>query len=117
MSFSYVAVGSILTTLEQGTGPVSSQQVRPEVDAWVAAVYTSAEGGRPSGSGVAIADRRVLTCAHVVMADGLLAIRPDPEFLWQSLWQGGRPEQSPSAATRGCEAGRWPRQDLRHLAG
>jgi WD40 repeat protein len=107
MSFSSVAVGSILATRKKGTGPVSGEDGRPndavrqhvqagrdtyaagrdltinrygqepaarrgqpEVDSWVATIYLSPQGGSPVGSGVVIAERRVLTCAHVVMKDG-----------------------------------------------
>jgi WD40 repeat protein len=108
MSFSSVAVGSILATRKKGTGPVSGEGGRPndalrqhvqagqdayaagrdltinqygqepparrgqpEVDSWVAAIYLSAQGGSPVGSGVVIDRQRVLTCAHVVMKDGV----------------------------------------------
>ena len=107
MSFSSVAVSSILATRKKGTGPVSGEGGRPsdgvrqhvqagqdayaagrdltinrygqepparrgqpEVDSWVAALYLSAQGGSPVGSGVVIDERRVLTCAHVIMKDG-----------------------------------------------
>ena len=44
-------------------------RLRPEVDSWVAAIHPATDDRSPLGSGVVIDDRRVLTCAHVVMSD------------------------------------------------
>jgi WD40 repeat protein len=71
MSFSPVVVGFILAAQDEGNVSVSSQQVYPQADAWVAAIHTSAQGGAPVGGGVVIDERRVLTCAHVVMPGGV----------------------------------------------
>jgi hypothetical protein len=40
--------------------------LRPRRDPWTAAIHGSEAGGEPLGAGVLIAERRVLTCAHVV---------------------------------------------------
>jgi Trypsin len=69
--------------------PVSSQQVYPQADAWVAAIYTSAQGGSPVGGGVIIDERRVLTCAHVVMPNGVTLARlrcPTPKAVVGTKW-------------------------------
>ena len=49
----------------------------PPTDAWVAAVHASEDDFEPLGRAVVIAADQVLTCAHVVMAEG--AVR---ERLW-----------------------------------
>ncbi|HUN35472.1 MAG TPA: serine protease [Trebonia sp.] len=43
-----------------------SQQLYPEVDAWVAAIHMTSDDFEPLGSGIVIDDNRVLTCAHVI---------------------------------------------------
>jgi WD40 repeat protein len=45
---------------------VSSQQVYPEVDAWVAAIHATAADFRPLGCGLVLDDHRILTCASVI---------------------------------------------------
>jgi hypothetical protein len=62
---------------------VSSQQVYPEIDSWVAAIYATPVGGDPCGSGVVIDRSRILTCAHVVAQFGEAWVafpRTDPKF-------------------------------------
>lgn len=41
--------------------------MRPPSRPWVASLHDRAEGGNVLGSGVVIDERRVLTCAHVVI--------------------------------------------------
>jgi len=56
----------------------AGDQVHPEADAWVVAIYATKGdydplgSGSGSGSGIVIDDRRILTCAHVIedLADG-----------------------------------------------
>jgi hypothetical protein len=64
MSFSSAAPGFMLAARERGTVTVSSQQVYPEADAWVAAVHATADDYEPLGSGIVLDERRVLTCTH-----------------------------------------------------
>src|ERR1022692_495285 len=44
--------------------------VHPSGDSWVAAIHGSEDDFAPLGTGLVIDDRRVLTCAHVVMSEG-----------------------------------------------
>ena len=48
----------------------SGDPVPPPADSWVAAIHVSEDDLTPLGTGVVIDDRRVLTCAHVVMSEG-----------------------------------------------
>jgi WD40 repeat protein len=57
-------------TIYQSPQASPARRGHPEVDSWVAAIHASSGDGMPNGSGVVIDDRRVLTCAHVVMKDG-----------------------------------------------
>jgi hypothetical protein len=63
------AAGRDLTIHQYGQAP-AARRAQPEADAWVAAIYPTPTGGAPIGSGVVIADRQVLTCAHVVTSSG-----------------------------------------------
>ncbi len=83
------AAGRDLTIYQSAQAPLA-RQVHPEVDAWVVAIHRSVHGGSPVGSGVVIDERRVLTCAHVVMRDG--------EKL-DEIWVGF-PMADPPTATR-----------------
>lgn len=47
----------------------------PPTDAWVAAVHASEDDFEPLGSAVVIAADQVLTCAHVVMAEGVVRVQ------------------------------------------
>jgi len=51
--------------------------IRPRVDSWVAAVHVSEEDFTPLGAAVVVDRRRVLTCAHVIQAEGVVR-----ETLW-----------------------------------
>jgi hypothetical protein len=65
------AAGHNLTVNHQYGQEPPARRGQPEVDSWVVAIYLSAQGGSPVGSGVVIDRQRVLTCAHVVMKDGV----------------------------------------------
>jgi len=52
----------------------------PPTGAWVAAVHASEEDFEPLGSAVVIAADQVLTCAHVVMAEGVVRERLSVAF-------------------------------------
>ncbi|WP_051370424.1 trypsin-like peptidase domain-containing protein [Streptomyces sp. 142MFCol3.1] len=54
--------------------------VRPASDEWIVAVHVAGMDRAPSGTGVLIDSRRVLTCAHVVCTKG----RPVPE-VWAAF--------------------------------
>jgi Trypsin-like peptidase domain len=58
----------------------------PPVDAWVVAIHASEDDFPPLGTGVVIAERRVLTCAHVVRREG--AVRSQ---LWVAFPKGDDP--------------------------
>lgn len=55
----------------------TDRQVHPDQCTWVAAVYGLAVGGTALGAGVLIDQRRVLTCAHVILRD---------DVDWDNLW-------------------------------
>ncbi len=41
--------------------------IPPADDSWVVAIHESSAGGVPLAAGVVIDERRILTCAHVVV--------------------------------------------------
>jgi Trypsin-like peptidase domain len=73
----------------------------PPVDAWVAAIHASEDDFTPLGTGVVIAERRVLTCAHVVRREGAVRSR-----LWVAFPKGDHPlaPRVPVAEVRVAEA-------------
>ena len=44
----------------------------PQLDAWIAAVHQSADDFTPLGAAVVIDSSRVLTCAHVIVSEGVI---------------------------------------------
>jgi WD40 repeat protein len=56
----------------------------PEADAWVAAVHASEDDFEPLGSALVIAEDRVLTCAHVIMREGVVR-----DSLWVAFPKAG----------------------------
>jgi Trypsin-like peptidase domain/AAA ATPase domain/WD domain, G-beta repeat len=67
---------------------------RPRAEAWVAAVHAGQRDARPLGSAVVVAQRQVLTCAHVVLSAGEVR-----ERLWVSF--PGAAEASGDVGTGG----------------
>ena len=81
--------GRDLTIYQFGQEP-DPKRAQPDADTWVTVIYSSAQGGSPLGGGVAIDERRVLTCAHVVTKDGV-----DLDHIWVAF-----PLASPPTSTR-----------------
>ncbi|MEU4205232.1 tetratricopeptide repeat protein [Streptomyces sp. NPDC026294] len=82
-----------------------------EQAAWLVSI-ARAEGRPPSGAGVLVTDRHVLTCAHVAAAAGDRAEPPDTPVSVRFQWAGGH-EPVPAAVV----AGGWHPQDAKGRRG
>ncbi|RSD11985.1 trypsin-like peptidase domain-containing protein [Amycolatopsis eburnea] len=86
----------------------NSSRPGPVTDTWVAAIHTSETDFNPIGSGVVIDERRVLTCAHVVLGSRF----PESSEIWVAFPRLDTSESASRRRVLKVETGRDSMQDV-----